>query len=238
VPVGKRLADERRAQGKTIMDIERSSKIRGRLIEALENEQWDALPVPVYVKGYIQNYAAALGIDSTPLLAEYARDIGRPAGKVTLDDIPEKTVVPHTREVHALPREAWIALAAGVVVLALVAWGISSLFSSDEEPPPIPPETTATVDPTGSVGSALPAGSFTLGISVEDGRSSRLVVVVDGLTAYEGTLTAAEPKEWTVTESATLTIGDPEAVTVTRNGAAVQIPPSDGEAEIVLNAGE
>ncbi len=58
--LGETLANERRRQGKTLSDVEAATRIRGRLIESLEHGDYDALPSPAYVKGYIQSYASYL----------------------------------------------------------------------------------------------------------------------------------------------------------------------------------
>lgn len=242
MPVGSTLSRMRREQGKTMAEAEVSTKIMGRMLSALENERWDELPAPVYVKGYIQNYASFLGVDPLPLLEEYARDTGaRPerVERVPLQRIPERTVVPHRLDLHAIPRRAWMALVAAVLVVALFAWGISALLSRDDTPPPITPETTATPTPSaeqpsatgqtgGTAGTNAPAGSFVLTVSVADAQSSWLQVTVDSLTAYEGTLPGGELKEWTVTEDAVVRVGKPAAVTITRDGQPVEIPAAAG----------
>jgi cytoskeleton protein RodZ len=153
MPVGKRLADARRAQGRQLPEIERETRIMRRMLDALEAERWDDLPAPVYVKGYIQNYATVLGLDATPLLEEYAQDIGQNSSLPQLADIPERTLVPHRLELHAIPRAVWIAVLAGVLVMVLLIWGISALFR-DDELPPTPPTTTpsTSIDTSASPG--------------------------------------------------------------------------------------
>jgi cytoskeletal protein RodZ len=241
VPLGTTLTNLRRERGKTLADIENATKIMGRMLSALENERWDELPAPVYVKGYIQNYASALGVDARPLLDEYARDTAVHSEHVPLRRIPERTVVPHRLDVHQIPRRAWIAIAVAVLVVALLVWGISALLGRDEEPPPIPPETTSTVPATsqGVTGSQLPEGAFLLGVTVAEGQSSWLEVTIDSFIAYQGTLPGGEAKEWTVTDTATLRIGKPSAVAVTRDGQAVAVPDAQGAiAEVTLAASE
>ncbi len=254
MPVGKKLAAERRSQAKTLAEVVASTKIMGRMLEALENERWDELPAPPYVKGYIQNYAHALGVDAAPLLEEYQKDISAapPAVRTPARHIPDRQIVPHRHEIHAIPTRAIIAVVGAVLVVALALWGISALAGRDDTPPPIAPEATSTpVAPGGSttetpsVGSTaeappdVPEGAFALTVSVEQGDSSWVRVLVDGLVAYEGTLPGGQPQSWTVASSAVIRAGKPTAVTVTRDGRAVEFPPvTGGIAEMTLSAAD
>lgn len=242
MPVGEKLSALRRERGKSLAEIESATKIMGRMLSALENERWEELPASVYVRGYIRNYAQALGVDPEPLLAEYVKDTSAPRTEhVPLRRIPERTVVPHRLELHALPRQVWVAAAIAVLVVALVVWGVSALLSRDDTPPPIAPETTSTAGtaPTDAVSEALTTpvteNAFILKVEVAAGQSSWLQVRVDDLVAYEGTLPGGEPKMWTVTDTAIVRIGKPAAVTITRDGQPVAIPAAtDGIAEVTL----
>lgn len=253
MPVGKKLAAERRSQGKTMVDIVDTTKIMGRILESLENERWDELPAPSYVKGYIQNYAQALGLDAGPLIEEYQKDIAVAApapARYPLRHMPERQVVPHRRDLHAIPTKAIVAVVGTFLLVALALWGISALVGRDDTPPPIAPETNpASIAPGSSENTASPSGSttptdvpegaFVLDVSVTPGDSSWVRVLVDGLVAYEGTLPGGEPKTWTVTTSAVVRAGKPTAVAVTRDGESLEFPPaSGGIAELTLSATE
>lgn len=248
MPVGATLASLRRERGRSLADVESATKIMGRMLSSLEGERWDELPAPVYVKGYIQNYASFLRVDAAPLLEEYAHDIAkrpeRPE-RLPLARIPERTVVPHQLDIHKIPVRAWRALAVAAVVVALLAWGISALLGRDKTPTPIAPETSATTQPDGSApvsgqgtGAAqTPAGTFLLKVSVAEGQSSWVQVRVDSLLAYEGTLPGGDSKQWTVAKDAVVRVGKPAAVTITRDGQdVVMMPPVNGISEVTLTA--
>lgn len=252
MPVGKTLAAERRKQGKALVEVERATKIMGRLLDALENERWSELPPPAYVRGYIINYAQFLSMDPAPLLAEYARDIAPHKTRHPTRRIPDRTVVSAHRDVHALPKRARIVIAIAIVLLGLAVWATAAVLGHDEAPPPVPPaSSTATVEPTGTApgvsepttettpaaGPETTADPFVLGVRAGQ-EPSWIRVTVDGDRAYEGTLGAGEYKEWTVAVEATVRIGKPAAVTVTRDGAVVAVPPSSGIGEVTLKAAE
>jgi len=54
-----------------ISEIEAETKIRAKYLRALENEEWDLLPGPTFVKSFLRTYAEALGIDAKLLVEEY-----------------------------------------------------------------------------------------------------------------------------------------------------------------------
>ena len=54
-----------------ISEIEAQTKIRAKYLRALENEEWDLLPGPTFVKSFLRTYAEALGLDARLLLEEY-----------------------------------------------------------------------------------------------------------------------------------------------------------------------
>lgn len=253
MPVGKKLAAERRSQGKTVVEIVDSTKIMGRIIQSLENERWDELPAPSYVKGYIQNYGHVLGLDAGPLIEEYLKDIAVAApapARYPLRHMPERQVVPHRHDLHAIPAKAIIAVVGAFLLVALALWGISALVGRDDTPLPLAPETTSTPVAPGTSGETaasstdttptdIPEGAFVLAVSVTPGDSSWVRVLVDGLVAYEGTLPGGEAKTWTVTTSAVVRAGKPTVVDVTRDGDKLEFPPaSEGIAELTLSATE
>lgn len=56
-----------------ISQVEADTKIRGKYLRALENEEWSLLPGDVYVRTFMRTYAEYLGIDPRPLVDEYDR---------------------------------------------------------------------------------------------------------------------------------------------------------------------
>ena len=56
-----------------ISEIEAQTKIRAKYLRALENEEWDLLPGPTFVKSFLRTYAEALGLDARLLLEEAIR---------------------------------------------------------------------------------------------------------------------------------------------------------------------
>lgn len=68
---GALLRNEREKQGFDYSRISETTKLRPIILEAIENEDWDKLPSPVFVMGFVRSYARALGIDEDTVLALY-----------------------------------------------------------------------------------------------------------------------------------------------------------------------
>jgi cytoskeleton protein RodZ len=61
----------REGLGLSLEDLFQRTRIRTVYLQAIENKEFDLLPVPVYSKNFIKIYANALGIDSELLIKEY-----------------------------------------------------------------------------------------------------------------------------------------------------------------------
>jgi len=70
--IGEALRAARDARGLSLEEAAQDTRISLRFLEALEDEQFDELPAPVYVRGFTRSYANYLGIDPQPLIDELA----------------------------------------------------------------------------------------------------------------------------------------------------------------------
>jgi cytoskeleton protein RodZ len=69
--IGATLREARMRARIDIAEIETATKIRAKYLRALENEEWDLLPGPTFVKTFLRTYAEALGLDAKLLVEEY-----------------------------------------------------------------------------------------------------------------------------------------------------------------------
>jgi len=70
---GKRLASARGALNLSREDVSKKLKLGLDIIIALEEEDYTKLTVPIFVNGYLRNYAGLLKIPADPLLAAYSQ---------------------------------------------------------------------------------------------------------------------------------------------------------------------
>jgi hypothetical protein len=70
--IGSLLREVRERKQLTFDDVERAICIRGRYLEALENERFELLPGDAYARAFLRAYARFLGLDGDRVAAEYA----------------------------------------------------------------------------------------------------------------------------------------------------------------------
>ena len=69
--IGSSLREARLRQELDFPELEERTKIRPKYLRALEDERFDILPAPTYVRGFLRAYADALGLDGQPFVDEY-----------------------------------------------------------------------------------------------------------------------------------------------------------------------
>jgi cytoskeleton protein RodZ len=117
--IGTTLREARTRQRLDISEIESETKIRAKYLRALENEEWDLLPGPAYVKSFLRTYANALGLDGKLLIEEYKLRHER------LSDFELQPIAPPSsrdrqrRPGARVPRGALVALVVAALVVAL-----------------------------------------------------------------------------------------------------------------------
>jgi cytoskeleton protein RodZ len=126
--IGASLREERMRSRIDITEIEAQTKIRAKYLRALENEEWDLLPGPTYVKTFLRTYADALGLDGRMLVEEYKLRHER-LSDVDLQPISPRSARERARERSRrsrFPRFGLVALVIIGLVVALYALGRGS----------------------------------------------------------------------------------------------------------------
>ena len=77
--IGSTLRETRMRERIDITTVESATKIRAKYLRALENEEWDQLPGPTFVRTFLRTYADYLGLDSKVLVEDYKQRFERPA---------------------------------------------------------------------------------------------------------------------------------------------------------------
>src|SRR3954454_8971815 len=141
--IGATLREARMRARIDISEIESETKIRAKYLRALENEEWDLLPGPTYVKSFLRTYADALGLDSKLLVEEYRLRHERLSEQEPLPISPRTArAAPDRRPGPPRFGRGW---AIAVVLIALL--GVLYLLgrgSNSDDTDPVPASTTST----------------------------------------------------------------------------------------------
>jgi hypothetical protein len=119
--IGNSLREARLRQTLDFPEIEQATKIRGKYLRALEDEQFDVLPAQTYVKGFLRSYAEYLGLDGQLYVDEYnSRFV---VGEEESPARPRRSAPP-SRGVQVQSRVVLLTLLgiAAVTALVIVAW--------------------------------------------------------------------------------------------------------------------
>jgi transcriptional regulator with XRE-family HTH domain len=139
--IGEMLREARMRAGIDVSEIEARTKIRAKYLRALENEEWDLLPGPTFVKSFLRTYAEALGLDAKLLVEEYKLRHER------LSDVEMQPILPSSggpqrrRPGVDVPR-SWLlgagalGFAALLLVLGLTSSGSGTHHTTTGTPPP------------------------------------------------------------------------------------------------------
>jgi hypothetical protein len=134
--IGATLREARMRQRLDISDIEAQTKIRAKYLRALENEEWDLLPGPTFVKSFLRTYAEALGLDSRLVLEEYKLRHERLADHELLPIAPPsgRSERRQRRRSPGIARDVLVAAVVVALVALLIVLGRNGGGNSDMTP--------------------------------------------------------------------------------------------------------
>jgi cytoskeleton protein RodZ len=150
--IGETLREARMRRRIDMTEVETATKIRGKYLRALENEEWDLLPGPTFVKTFLRTYAEYLDLDSRLLVEQYRQRYERPS---TQDLTPFTAASRGRRGPRRRRRLASMGpglVLGGCVLLLLAALYLLGSWPLDDEDPAEPNrvgEVTPTATPAG-----------------------------------------------------------------------------------------
>lgn len=238
---GERLKRERELREVTLDEITSATRISGRFLEALENEDWEKLPGGVFNRGFVRSVARYLGLDEEVFLGEYDLAHGTqvpPAGEHPVDRIPSPP-----RWLPAVVVLGAVVLLAGLIVGGIHAWryfaarrAVKHSLGSCALPLPQPAPQVLSV-------AALPAApgsqanspdthrTLSLDLFVSASAATHLSVQSDGNRVFDNELRPGENRHSTAGEGFDVSAADSGTVLLEMNGQTVPpvgLPASSG----------
>lgn len=127
--LGNNLREARQRRRIDLVIAEQDTKIRSKYLAALETEDFDVLPGPVFVRGFLRTYSRYLGLDPQLFIDEYNARFGR------FEEVEEHASPALGRPGLAQEREhRGRRTMRAILVLSLVAVAVLAWLGLREEP--------------------------------------------------------------------------------------------------------
>ncbi len=217
--IGNSLREARLRQGLDFPEIEQGTKIRGKYLRALEDEQFDVLPAQTYVKGFLRSYAEYLGLDGQLYVDEYnSRFV---VGEEEPQSRPRRSAPP-SRGVQVQSRVVLLTLLGivSVTALVIVAW-------TRGEPQTVTPVGLGTTKQVTHQTPVVPAAARSVRLLVKASRGSCWLQVhktsATGPILFQGTLDQGQQQLFTA-RKLWITLDRPENLVTVLNGRTRRLP--------------
>ena len=217
--IGNSLREARLRQGLDFPELEQGTKIRGKYLRALEDEQFDLLPAQTYVKGFLRSYAEYLGLDGQLYVDEYnSRFV---VGEEEPQSRPRRSAPP-SRGVQVQSRVVLLTLLGivSVTALVIVAW-------TRGEPQTVTPVGLGTTKPVTHQTPVVPAAARSVRLLVKASRGSCWLQVhktsATGPILFQGTLDQGQKQLFTA-RKLWITLDRPENLVTILNGRTRRLP--------------
>lgn len=224
--IGAALKEARRRAGIDVKQAEEATKIRARYLRALEAEDWEALPAPAYVRGFLRTYGQYLEIDGEALADEFRRrhESSGEQGAASLTSEP----MPHDRRRGAPSRTPLILAIAAAIIILLVILG--SIGGNDGDDGSTAGETAKRKLGSDSKGGGGGEGPLKpVGLTLEPLDAVRVCLVGDGEALIDGQmLDAGQEESYDGFRRYRIDLADGGRVTLHSSGAEERID-ADGE---------
>jgi hypothetical protein len=215
--IGSSLRDARERQALDFPELEGRTKIRPKYLRALEDERFDILPAPTYVKGFLRSYAEALGLDGQPFVDEYNSrfaSVGEDEPVLITRRVPTRRPESGRRGTSRLATVALLGIAI-VTALVIVAWRFGG--PSEGKVPGLAGSDQTQRSLAGSrVNLLVRAAGGSSWMEVRTGSTG-------GRLLYSGTLERGQQKRFHG-RTLRLSVAEPQYVTVRLNGDRVDLP--------------
>lgn len=243
--VGGVLRAEREKQGISIKDVEKGTSIRALYIQAIEDDKYSVLPGEVYLKGFVRNYAAFLGLDPQALMEVYRRSqepqpAAAPTAPAERPRERESKPAGETRSGGSGGR--WLI---ALVIIALVAGGAWAAMTFLNQPPdqpkpapqaqqpvkpPPPPAAPAPVAPAKPPAATPAAAPIVVTAKYTD--SCWTQVTADGQNIFTGIPKVGDTLTWNAKQNMIIRLGNAGGVDMTYNGQPQG--PLGGDGDVIV----
>ncbi|KCX01369.1 helix-turn-helix domain-containing protein [Xanthomonas arboricola] len=248
---GQHLRDAREAAGLSVDDVAGKLRMPARVVRSLEQEEWQRLGAPVFVRGQLRSYARLLHVDLEPLLQQAAiapiepvklvSHTHTPRARRILESTARKAMYVVITGVFAVP--VWYATRSHLDGKAPSTVSLDSMPEAPgtgtpanaatqpasaprEQPAPyiasMTPVPRATPEVETPAVSAASSGSLSLSFS---GDSWVQILAPDGSAVEKALVRAGERRSYSPGQVGRIVLGNASAVEVQQGGSIVDVKP-------------
>jgi cytoskeleton protein RodZ len=220
--IGNSLREARLRQALDFPEVEQATKIRGKYLRALEDEQFDTLPAQTYVKGFLRTYSEYLGLDGQLYVDEYnSRFVVDSEELLRL----RRSTPQRTRRQRRLESNVVLLALLGIVIVTALVIAAWKFGGGDHQT--LLPTVTGSTDTTAQPPPRNPVPSTKARLVLRAVRGSSALEVrrgsATGRQLFTGTLErGGEPQVFTATRL-WIQVGSPEALRATLNYRTVRL---------------
>jgi hypothetical protein len=228
--IGSSLREARLRRNLDFPELEHATKVRAKYLRALEEEEFDVLPAPTYVRGFLRTYADYLGLDGQLYVDEYVSRY-LPDGEDAPLRVRRSASPRHSRRPESNVLLVGLLAIGLITALVIGAWKFGSQNSNNGLPAlaKAPAVARGTTAPANSVAKlVLTAARGSCWVSVHAGSSS-------GRILYEGTLEPGK-KVHLSSRQFWIVAGTPANLGLALNGAKVSLAGRSAPFTFVANA--
>ena len=229
--IGNSLREARERRGLDFAQAEVATKIRGKYLRALDDEQFALLPAQTYVKGFLRTYAEYLGLDGQLYVDEFnSRFVG---GGEEYEPRVRRSAArrPQRRHRRFETNVVFVALAviAILTVIVISAWKASG----GKSPATAPTTTTPKVVHRPKVKPPL------LEVTAKSGQTHLIVHKgsATGNVVFDGTISKGDPARAITGTRLWVQVDTPENLTIRIAGRVVRVPGAQPRVGIVTKTG-
>jgi len=213
--IGATLRRRREDKQISLEHIESTTRIRQSFLRAIEAGNIDKLPEPIYIRGFIKQYAEALDLDGTELANSFPLEDYRQSLKPVGVSLPPAQL--QTSHLYAI----YILLIIGAVSILSQTLSNSGFQIGQNTQPqaPLPvanvakPKAPAKVKPV--VNPKKQTMPVEIGMTFKE--KSWIRVTADGKKAFEGELPPGTQRTWTANDRLSIRVGNAGGVLVKYN---------------------
>jgi cytoskeletal protein RodZ len=228
--LGSRLRQCRTAQSLPIEEVAARTRIQVRLLNAIEEGRLDQLPEPVYIQGFIKQFAEAIGLNGSEFASTFPTGSGFPLlRRHSWKHLPATQLRPiHLYALYvllvigAVNGLSFLVRRSAIPVAYLNEQQLSQQLPEANMLPGINLQQKLGVNKAKQVSQNSPnSKSVQVGVTLK--AQSWIRVVVDGTQVFEGVLPEGTQRTWAADEKLSVRAGNAGGVMVEFNNSAKQM---------------